>query len=104
VVQILFNLLVNSAQALHGRSSPRIEVSVHEDEDHAWVLVTDNGPGLPPHVRQNLFRPFTTTKARGHGLGLALSHNLAAKAGGDLESLDPPEGAGFRLRLKKVCP
>ncbi len=102
VVQILFNLIVNSAQALHGRPAPRIDVSVHEDEGQAWVVVADNGPGLPPHVRQNLFRPFTTSKARGHGLGLALSQNLAVKAGGDLESMDPPEGASFRLRLKKV--
>ena len=38
----------------------------------------DNGPGVPPHLRDHLFEPFVTTKANGAGLGLALVAKLVA--------------------------
>lgn len=103
IVQILFNLLVNSAQAMMNTTpAPQIALRVSEEGPLVLVDIIDNGPGLPAAVRESLFRPFATTKAKGHGLGLALSRNLALKAGGDLSSLNPPQGAAFRLSLRKV--
>ncbi len=103
VIQVLFNLLVNSAQALRtGGTAGHIRLIVHQGESDVAVEVSDNGPGLPPLVRENLFRPFTTTRAQGHGLGLALSRHLALQAGGNLEYLDPAEGAAFRLTLRRI--
>lgn len=103
VVQILFNLIVNSAQAMGNiTEAPKIAVKVTSDETNFFVDISDNGPGLPASIRESLFRPFATTKAKGHGLGLALSRNLAMKAGGSLDFLNPEEGAAFRLTLKKA--
>lgn len=103
IVQILFNLLVNSAQAMTDTTkSPHITIALAENETTVFVDVVDNGPGLPQPIRESLFKPFATTKAKGHGIGLTLSRNLALKAGGDLDSLNPEMGAAFRLTLKKV--
>lgn len=103
IVQVLFNLIVNSAQALSGQgSSSQIWLRAEVESGQVHVDVIDNGPGLPASVKESLFRPFATTKAKGHGLGLALSRNLALKAGGDLTALSPPSGAAFRLTLRRV--
>lgn len=103
VVQILFNLLVNSAQAMAKQSTtPQLQVRLRGEGATAQVDVIDNGPGIPPVVREHMFRPFATTKAKGHGLGLALSHNLAQKAGGNLEVVPSDLGAHFRLTLKRA--
>lgn len=103
VVQILFNLLVNSAQAMRSQSStPEISIKVDTLPEVIEITLSDNGPGLPPLIRENLFRPFHTTKAQGHGLGLALSRDLALKIGGDLTYLESTLGASFRLTLKRV--
>ncbi len=61
-------------------------------------LIEDGGPGLPPSVREKLFQPCTSTKIGGSGLGLALSHQLAQKAGGTLE-LVRSDGTGTCFRL-----
>ena len=103
VVQILFNLLVNSAQATRAQGSQaEIRINVDVLADRVEITLSDNGPGLPALIRENLFRPFHTTKTQGHGLGLALSRDLALKIGGDLAYLEASPGATFRLTLKRV--
>ncbi len=103
VVQILFNLLVNSAQAMRSQTTPaEIRISVEVFAERVEIILGDNGPGLPVLIRENLFRPFHTTKTQGHGLGLALSRDLALKIGGDLTYLEASPGASFRLTLKRV--
>lgn len=102
VVQILFNLLVNAAQAMReSTNKPCIRITLQSNDDQVIIGVSDNGPGLPASIRENLFRPFATTKAHGHGLGLALSRQLARQAGGDLELGHEEVGASFQLFLKK---
>lgn len=64
----------------------------------AVLEVEDRGPGLDAAARQRLFRPFTTTKAQGTGLGLALAKRVADAHGGTLELL-PREGGGTLARL-----
>lgn len=102
IVQILFNLIINSAQAMYQTANANIKLKIHIADAEVFVDISDNGPGLPASVKETLFQPFATTKAKGHGLGLALSRNLALKAGGDLYVLDCPEGAAFRLCLRKA--
>ena len=61
--------------------------------------IADNGPGVPEDLRPRLFTPFTTTRAGGTGLGLALSQRLVERAGGEISLLDGGQGATFRVTL-----
>lgn len=103
VVQILFNLLINSSQAMRENThEPEIKIEADIQLNSIELIIKDNGPGLPTLIKENLFRPFYTTKQKGHGLGLALSRDLALKIGGDLNYIENPLGATFRLQLKRV--
>ena len=87
---VLHNLLVNSAQAMEGCG--RIVVTTSIVEDVCEIRLADEGPGIPPAVRQHLFEPFFTTKHRGTGLGLATARRLVAAHGGTLDLICPPAG------------
>lgn len=101
IVQIIFNLLVNAAQAMRDQElRPEISIRAHQDGQNIILDFRDNGPGIKVDKLQYLFKPFYTTKSYGTGLGLVLSRNLAIKMGGNLEYLaDLPRGAHFRLTL-----
>jgi signal transduction histidine kinase len=65
----------------------------------------DTGPGIPEHVRPNLFKPFFTTKREGNGLGLAISARIVAEHGGNI-GYRCPHGGGtvFTVTLQPVRP
>jgi signal transduction histidine kinase len=64
------------------------------------ICVTDNGPGIPAQVLDQIFEPFVTTKETGTGLGLSICHRIAEAHGGDLIAFNRPEGgASFLLTL-----
>ena len=102
VVQIMFNLIINAAQAMRTQTE-RAELSIHVSllDSNVLIDVTDNGAGIPDDKMINLFKPFFTTKSQGTGLGLVLSRNLALKMGGNLEYIanDNKKGACFRVIL-----
>jgi two-component system, sensor histidine kinase AauS len=105
--QILVNLLGNALDAVKDVAQPRIRVVGQAVEEHYQLRISDNGPGIDAQSRQHLFEPFFTTKPGEHGLGLGLtlSAQLAAAAGGQL-SLDEQEagGACFLLTLPLCAP
>jgi len=95
--RILANLGRNAAEA--GAATLRIEAV--PGPDRLELLIADDGTGLPPVARQNLFRPFAgSARPGGAGLGLAIARELAAAQGGGLD-LDGsgPGGTTFRLAL-----
>lgn len=103
--QIAINLLTNARDALEGRDDGQIEVATGLYDDgkrlYAELRVRDNGPGVPPDIRQQIFDPFFTTKDpnKGTGLGLAISQEIAQKHGGVLLLGDVEQGAEFILRV-----
>jgi len=100
VGQIVFNLLTNAVQALGERGGVLLVRLAREGEQHVRLDVSDNGPGISPEVMTRLFEPLFTTKARGIGLGLAVSRSLAQNNGAELTvSSTPGEGATFTLLL-----
>ncbi len=106
--QVLSNLIVNAQQALTSRPAPRLVRIEIARADAQWIelRVSDNGPGIPPHLRRRVFEPFFTTKPAGQGpgsgtgIGLAVSHGIASAHGGTLEAGEAASGgACFILRL-----
>jgi signal transduction histidine kinase len=94
VAQVVTNLVVNAAQA----SPPGSAVSVRAGAlpQQLVLEVVDRGHGLPED-RDRLFRPYFTTREKGHGLGLAICRNIVAEHGGTIEAHGGPEGAGARF-------
>lgn len=97
--QVLFNLLRNAMEALQQVNGERtITITAAIQGQYVQVEVADNGPGIAPHLRSELFTPFVTSKEGGTGLGLALSQRLIERAGGEL-LLQDTQGAGAVFRI-----
>jgi signal transduction histidine kinase len=82
-------------------SGGRVEIAVRRDGEWAEIVVTDTGPGIPPHVREHLFDPYYSGREAGRGLGLGLSKcwRIAELHGGRVIADEPESGAQFRLQL-----
>ena len=64
------------------------------------MTVEDDGPGIPPELREKVLQPFFTTKPRGTGLGLAIVQRRLEELGGTIEWWSPKEnGVGTRFRI-----
>jgi signal transduction histidine kinase len=102
--QALFNLLLNATQALD--RGGEIRVSAVRDPDGTLTLdIRDNGPGVAPENRKEIFKPYFTTHQQGTGLGLAIVQQIVLAHGWEIECLPAePRGALFRLRHLKVLP
>ena len=98
--QLLLNLMRNAAQAAsEHRADPAVTLTIAA-ADPVMIEVADNGPGVPEKLRQEVFLPFFTTRAKGTGVGLNLARQIAVAHGGTLEVHDAPGGgAVFRLLL-----
>jgi len=91
LLKIVFeNLLVNGAQAMHGRGT--IRVSLSSRADTCQIAFSDSGPGIPLEVREKIFTPFFTTKVRGSGLGLPTAKRLVEAHRGQISIACPPGG------------
>ena len=82
--QVLLNVLINAEHAVTGREGGRIAVSLREAGDALELVVDDNGPGVPPDLRERITEPFFTTKERAAGLGLTVGAALLEQSGGRL--------------------
>lgn len=99
--QVILNLVNNAKDATgHGGS---IEIRVRAADDQVEVIVADDGPGVPPGVRDRIFEPFFSTKEFGTGLGLALVKRFVEDVGGKVScEVRQPHGALFRIQLPQV--
>jgi signal transduction histidine kinase len=104
--QALLNLIRNAAEAIpETQTDRRVEVwsSIERDntgKDWTVVEIKDTGEGIPAADLQRIFIPFFTTKATGHGVGLALAHRVVTQHGGTLSAANAKDGgAVFSLRL-----
>ena len=106
--QVLLTLMTNAKDALleaPGDAPREVSLRAVVAGDGVRLTVSDNGPGIPPGVRDKLFEPFVTTKrARGGtGLGLAISRSIVEGYGGTLELTSAPgEGTTFEVWLPRA--
>ena len=117
LIQVLFNLVKNAAEAIesdpHGRDrgeiwlstayqhGMRLAVAGSPQRVHLPLVVTvrDNGPGISEDIRPHLFEAFVTSKSSGSGLGLALVAKIVGDHGGLIEVDSRPGRTEFRLCL-----
>jgi signal transduction histidine kinase len=99
---VVLNLVTNAIDAVDAEQG-RIIVRTHfaPERQEMVVSVSDNGPGVPPELRERIFEPFYSSKGHGGtGLGLAVARKIVTELGGALELVDPPDGgAELRVRL-----
>jgi signal transduction histidine kinase len=91
IKQVLINLILNSFDAV-GQDGV-IKVSTGSSDSRVFLAVEDNGVGIPEGEFENIFNPFHTTKARGTGIGLAISKKAVTEHGGDI-TVKSEEGKG----------
>lgn len=98
--QVLDNLIRNAAEA--APEDGRVRVTARSFGDAVTIAVEDSGPGVAREVRERMFRPFVTTKARGMGLGLAIAESLAREMGASLV-VERSELGGARFVVTLGC-
>jgi len=100
--QVAMNIIKNGIQAVEGKKG-LISLSTRFDNDTRQVIFEceDNGPGISKSHRQDIFKPFFTTKevGKGTGLGLYICHEIIQKHGGKL-ILKHSDGQGARFVIK----
>jgi signal transduction histidine kinase len=96
VLQVVGNLLSNAFHATP--NGGRISLELAQRNGTVHVSVEDTGPGIPPELRDRLFRPFVSQTGGGTGLGLAIAKELSTMLGGRID-LDSELGKGSRFEL-----
>ncbi|MFO1022795.1 MAG: PAS domain S-box protein [Planctomycetales bacterium] len=104
--QVFMNLLRNAIDSIKQAPDriPGISLMTRACEKNAGKIiarVTDNGPGIPPELRQRIFEPYLSTKAEGLGLGLPISRTIVESQGGTLELIESlPGRTTFQFSLR----
>ena len=100
--QILHNLIRNAVEALEGQEKAALTVTTRGTREFdiraVFIIVEDNGPGIPPDSVDRIFDPYVTSKPKGTGLGLAIVKKLVEEHGGWVEASNRAEG-GARMTI-----
>jgi signal transduction histidine kinase len=100
--QALFNLVLNAIQAVPEYGEIQIRAG-KQNNNGAFVEIADNGPGVEPENRTEIFKPYFTTHAEGTGLGLAVVQQIVLAHGWEITCQpNQPAGAIFRITHLKL--
>jgi len=102
--QVLNNLIINASHALEESESPSIEIHTQTAAkvtgEYIDLVVKDNGSGIPEDIRESLFDPYVSSKAKGSGLGLAIVKRIVEEHSGSVWTRQvEPHGTAMHLRL-----
>jgi two-component system sensor histidine kinase HydH len=102
--QILWNLLLNAAEAIAGEGNIHIDMYPPKNK-HVCIKISDNGCGMSKETLKSIFDPFFTTKPNGTGLGLSIVHRILEAYDSWLEvDSEVNKGTTFTLKLKQINP
>ncbi len=100
--QALFNLVLNAVQAVDKGGNIDLRFGKTTPTD-GYIEIRDNGPGVLPEHRTEIFKPYFTTNEKGTGLGLAVVQQIVLAHGWEIASLpNEPKGALFRIDHVKL--
>ncbi|MEA3151465.1 MAG: two-component system, sensor histidine kinase FlrB [Gammaproteobacteria bacterium] len=97
LVSAVLNLATNALQA--ARADLDLELLARRVDGRAQIIVSDNGPGIPAHIRQRIFEPFFTTRAQGNGIGLSIVKSVIEAHHGSVRLAESGPGATFVIDL-----
>ena len=98
LARALLYLLNNAIEAVGGRPEAFVDVRLQTTGDTHRITIADNGPGIPPELREQVFRPFFTTKPAPHnGVGLYLAREIVRSFGGTILIATPQSGQGTEI-------
>jgi len=98
VQQVAVNLLVNAIQAID--AGGHVQVGILPPRDgFGGFYVSDDGPGIPPDLRERIFQPFVTARPGGVGLGLTFVKRVIHDHRGRIRLRPTPSGASFEVEL-----
>jgi two-component system, sensor histidine kinase FlrB len=92
LVSAVLNLATNALQAASAELDLQL-LARRTAHGRAQIVVSDNGPGVPAHIRERIFEPFFTTRARGNGIGLAIVKSVVEAHQGTVSLAQVPAGA-----------
>ena len=107
IKQILTNLIKNASEALPsaGRITVETQALVNlNGRNYVEIVISDNGPGIPPEVQEKLFTPVETTKGESHsGLGLSIVKNLIDELDGSVSCRSSAKnGTRFEILIPRI--
>ena len=98
--RVILNVVDNAIEAMDRQGCITIETHLDASNHLVRLIISDNGPGIPPEEREKLFLPYYSTKRRGSGLGLAIVRRIIAEHGGTIDASDnEPTGTRFTIEL-----
>jgi signal transduction histidine kinase len=93
--------VTNATEAM--KKGGHLRVSVSHKGDSVAIEVADDGPGIPPEVRDKVFQLYFTTKERGSGIGLAMTYRAVQLHNGTVDfSSEMGKVTTFRLQFPAV--
>jgi two-component system NtrC family sensor kinase len=98
--QVFLNIMINAADAMHGRGALTIKTFSAAANNLVVIEFTDTGGGIPEDILPRIFDPFFTTKGvgEGTGLGLSMSYGIVKEHKGNIE-VDTVVGSGTTFRV-----
>ncbi len=100
LAQALLNLLRKAIRATEGVEHPAVQLSIARGAQGKYrIEVRDNGPGIPPDRREDIFLPFYTTHKGGSGVGLSFARQVVLAHGGSISAWTAPEGGASLLMI-----
>ncbi len=100
MLRLLQNLVQNAVDAIGSQPNGHIDIYIAVVEGFFFLIVTDNGPGIPEPIRDRIFEAFVTYgKKGGTGLGMAIAHNVVVAHGGTI-TFETETGRGTKFIVK----
>lgn len=99
--QVILNIILNALDVTPPKG--KIIITTFERDEHFFIIIEDEGGGVPESIKDKIFEPFFTTKpiGKGTGLGLSVAHTLVKRYDGKIFFENTIKGAKFTIMLKK---